>query len=308
MMPHAGAAVVAEVLAALEHAGARAAPGEIDLRALYPEARSLLEARLQWALATAASRAAPAVLLGQVEAWCRRVGEGPDSPRLDEAVERWLDGQHDEVKLVRARSAALGLLARPEERAAVVAVVGRPGVGKSTLLNALAGRGVSLVSATPGTTRDHIGVTLDLNGLTARWLDLPGLGLAGAGEVDERAVELGLLAARCAEVVVEAGDAASGFAALPPGLEGAPRVRVALRADLGEARAGDGGVPAARVAVRVGVEGAVEATQGLEAVVAAVRGVLVPPEVEAWGQAEAWVFWDGGGAGGGGASNGGRGA
>lgn len=56
-----------------------------------------------------------------------------------------------------------------------VALVGAPNIGKSTLLNALAGREVALTSEIAGTTRDVIEVRLDLNGLPVTVLDLAGI-------------------------------------------------------------------------------------------------------------------------------------
>lgn len=56
-----------------------------------------------------------------------------------------------------------------------VAIVGRPNVGKSTLLNALAGRDVAITSEVAGTTRDVIEVRLDLGGLPVTVLDTAGV-------------------------------------------------------------------------------------------------------------------------------------
>ncbi len=56
-----------------------------------------------------------------------------------------------------------------------VAIIGAPNMGKSTLLNHLAGRDAAIISDVPGTTRDVIEVRMDLRGLPVTLLDTAGL-------------------------------------------------------------------------------------------------------------------------------------
>ena len=61
------------------------------------------------------------------------------------------------------------------KRGIPVAIVGRPNAGKSSLLNALLHDDRAIVSSVPGTTRDTVEETLNIDGLTFRFIDTAGL-------------------------------------------------------------------------------------------------------------------------------------
>lgn len=73
-----------------------------------------------------------------------------------------------------------GLLSKAESGRVIregltVAIVGRPNVGKSTLLNALLSEERAIVTPIPGTTRDTIEEDASLEGIPVRWIDTAGL-------------------------------------------------------------------------------------------------------------------------------------
>jgi len=84
-------------------------------------------------------------------------------------------------------------------RLPVLAVVGRPNVGKSTLVNRIVGRRVAVVQDTPGVTRDRVSYPAEWNGREFMLLD------TGGWEVDVAGLDAAV--ARQAELAIEGADA-----------------------------------------------------------------------------------------------------
>ena len=86
-----------------------------------------------------------------------------------------------------------------------IAIVGAPNVGKSTLLNALAGRDAAITSDIPGTTRDIIEVQMDVAGFAVTFLDTAGLREA-QDEIESIGVVRGIERARQADLRIFLGE------------------------------------------------------------------------------------------------------
>lgn len=257
LMPHGGAAVVKGVLGWLESRGISGL-GAIDAGLMYPEAADRIEALMLLALSKAASPMAVDVLLRQPALW-RALGIDAGAHGAMEAAARVPDVRHH--------------LIRPP----LVVAMGPSNIGKSTLVNALAGRAVSITADEPGTTRDHVGVMLDLGGLVVRYVDTPGI-REGAGEIEREAVRGAVELARSADLVIRCGDFTRPPIELPNiGLGGVRSVVLAMRSDLG--------------AVSWRNDAAVSARDGsgIAEFVAMVRETLVPGSAIA--NEEPWAFW-----------------
>lgn len=89
-----------------------------------------------------------------------------------------------------------------------IAIIGAPNAGKSTLMNHLAKRNVSIVSQTAGTTRDVVEVHLDLAGYAAIIADTAGL-RDSADEIEQEGIRRALTRAEQADLKLAVFDATS---------------------------------------------------------------------------------------------------
>ncbi len=95
-----------------------------------------------------------------------------------------------------------------------VAIIGRPNVGKSSLLNCIVGRRVSIVDPTPGVTRDRVAALLTLGDVTLELVDTGGVGIVDRDDLSEH-VERQIEQAMCeASVILFVVDVHEGVTAL----------------------------------------------------------------------------------------------
>ncbi len=249
LTPHGGVEILRRLGEVLRAAGLEEWE-DVDPWSLYPEASSEIEARMLLALASCASPRGVDLLLVQPERWSQ--SDARSDPDLD-----------------RSR---MHLLVPP-----TVALVGPPNVGKSTLLNALGGQVVSITRDEEGTTRDHVGVMLELDGLCVRCIDTPGM-RKNPDPAEAEARRLAEIEIARADLVLLCGDAGAAPptpAHLPT--NGGRRLTVVLRRDLGDpAFAAD-----LAVSARTGV--------GIDALARLIRRTLVPDR--AIEDPSPWRFW-----------------
>jgi tRNA modification GTPase len=112
-----------------------------------------------------------------------------------------------------------------------VAIIGAPNAGKSSLLNALAGRDAAIVSDEPGTTRDLIDARLELGGNLVIVTDTAGI-RESVGKVEAIGIKKAIGYAGMAHLVILLEDA-SAPVSIDAGLGGSRIFRVGNKSDLG---------------------------------------------------------------------------
>jgi tRNA modification GTPase len=248
---HGSPVVAGLMLAALVEAGARLArPGEFTERAFLlgkldlveaESVKDLIEARTETAARLSARR-----LEGRLSRSLARVRD--DLVGAAAALAATIDFSEDVGETVSAATLAqlesavatlAGLGASFETGRLLsagcrVAILGRPNAGKSTLFNALLGTARAIVTDVPGTTRDTLHATVDIEGIPVELVDT-----AGLRQTEDAVEKIGVSRAReageTADLVLYIFDAGPGWsgddAAALAALAGKPVVVIANKSD-----------------------------------------------------------------------------
>jgi len=258
---HGGVIAVQRLLELVLAAGARRAlPGEFSQRAFLNGRLDLTRAEALSDLVTARSRRAAQLAVAGLDGGLqRRIGalRGRLLDQLAE-LEARVDFEDDLPPLdgaavgdeLAAVAAALRQLVDDGDRALLlreglrVAIVGRPNVGKSSLLNALSRSERAIVTDLPGTTRDLVDSAVVIEGVPVTLLDT-----AGIRRTDDPVERLGIARSRealaSADAVLLLHDLSEGWTAADEALRaevpaGVPLLLVGNKADRAVATPGPG--------------------------------------------------------------------
>lgn len=190
---HGGVVLLKKILRLVLQNGAQAAaPGEFTKRAFLNGKLDLSEAESVMTLISAQGEQGANAAFNQLEGSLSRKIEKINSSLLSLAahIAAWVDYPDDEIEelgnnelystIYNAHLELYALLSNFDSGMAVTngveaAIVGKPNVGKSTLMNLLTGYDRSIVTEIEGTTRDVVEETVNLNGCILRISDTAGM-------------------------------------------------------------------------------------------------------------------------------------
>ena len=225
---HGGPAVMQRLLRRCLSLGCRIArPGEFTERAFLNDKLDLAQAEsvadLIDASSEEAAKSAARTLTGEFSTCVHELTRLLTNLRLH--VEACIDFPEEEIdpaddaaqiaklQQIRALQAELALKAKQGavlRDGLTVVLIGRPNVGKSSLLNRLAGEELAIVTPFAGTTRDHVRATIHLDGVPIHLIDTAGLRVT-----DDEAEKIGITRtwaaveqAGAALLITEAGEMA----------------------------------------------------------------------------------------------------
>jgi tRNA modification GTPase len=223
---HSGPVVLGLVLERCLELGARMAePGEFTRRAFLNDKLDLAQAEAVADLIDAdtrqAARSAARSLAGEFSQRVATLQRSLTELRMlleasfdfaEEDIDVLTDSQANQ-RLVALQNALEDTLAAARQgsllrNGIVVALTGLPNVGKSSIINALSGDEVAIVTAVPGTTRDLVRSTITSCGIAVHLIDTAGL-RATDDPVERIGVQKARDAARAADIVLRISDANS---------------------------------------------------------------------------------------------------
>lgn len=227
---HGGPVIMNLLLTRCLQLGARLAqPGEFTLRAFLNDKMDLLQAESVADLIDAstadAARCAIRSLNGEFSAAISRLVQALIELRV--LVEATLDFPEEELDFLQSAQAIQQLQAIQQQLARVLAasrqgallqsginivLVGQPNVGKSSLLNQLAHEDIAIVTEFPGTTRDTIRQSIEIEGIPLHLVDTAGL-RETSDVIEQQGIARTHAAARQAGLVLLVLDSRQGMTA-----------------------------------------------------------------------------------------------
>lgn len=262
---HGGPAVLRSVMEQLLTGGARQAEaGEFTMRAVLNEKMDLMQAEGVLAMVEAKTeRARKQASFGLTKALTNRIEDvygllisayGDVTAVLDhpeEGVElNDVRPRLQEAERQLRHLAATANAARITQQGAKLAIIGRPNVGKSSLLNALLGYERSIVSGTAGTTRDYLEGQLEIRGIPITVVDTAGI-RDTADPIEAEGVAQAHTLARHADLVLFLSDQPDDLTSFEieslNGLQDSQVVRVQTKTDLAHAAIHEDWLPTSAV-------------------------------------------------------------